>query len=39
MSKPEEVENYVQGFGRARDAALEPADTTPYLKYLAEQLE
>jgi hypothetical protein len=38
-SKPEEVDNYVQGFGHARDAALEPGDTAAYLKHLAEQLE
>jgi Domain of unknown function (DUF5753)/Helix-turn-helix domain len=30
---------YVEGFSRSRDSALEPADTTQYLKYLAEQLE
>jgi hypothetical protein len=39
VSKPEEVDNYMQGFGHARDAALEPADTLTYLKHLAEQLE
>jgi hypothetical protein len=39
VSKPEEVESYLQGFSRAQDAALEPGDTTAYLKYLAEQLE
>ena len=39
VCKPEEVDNYMQGFGHARDAALEPADTLAYLKYLAEQLE
>jgi hypothetical protein len=39
VSKREEVESYLQGFSRAQDAALEPGDTTTYLKYLAEQLE
>jgi transcriptional regulator with XRE-family HTH domain len=39
VSRREEVESYLQGFTRARDAALEPGDTTAYLKYLAEQLE
>jgi transcriptional regulator with XRE-family HTH domain len=39
VSKREEVESYVHGFSRAQDAALEPGDTTAYLKYLAEQLE
>jgi hypothetical protein len=39
VSKPEEVDNYMQGFGHARDAALEAADTTAYLKHLAEKLE
>jgi Domain of unknown function (DUF5753) len=39
VSRREEVESYLQGFTRAQDAALEPGDTTAYLKYLAEQLE
>jgi transcriptional regulator with XRE-family HTH domain len=34
-----DVTAYVEGFSRSRDSALEPADTTQYLKYLAEQLE
>jgi hypothetical protein len=34
-----DVMAYVEGFSRSRDSALEPADTTQYLKYLAEQLE
>jgi Domain of unknown function (DUF5753)/Helix-turn-helix domain len=34
-----DVMAYVDGFSRSRDSALEPADTTQYLKYLAEQLE
>jgi transcriptional regulator with XRE-family HTH domain len=39
VSNPEEVKIYVEGFSRSRDSALDPADTTHYLKYLAEQLE
>ncbi|HEU5418356.1 MAG TPA: helix-turn-helix transcriptional regulator [Streptosporangiaceae bacterium] len=39
VSKREEVNSYLEGFSRAREAALEPGDTTAYLKYLAEQLE
>jgi hypothetical protein len=39
VSKREEVDSYLHGFSRAQDAALEPGDTTAYLKYLAEQLE
>ena len=39
VSKREEVDSYVQGFSRAQDAALEPGDTTAYLKFLASQLE
>jgi Domain of unknown function (DUF5753) len=39
VSKREEVDSYLQGFGRAQDGALEPSDTTAYLKYLSEQLE
>jgi transcriptional regulator with XRE-family HTH domain len=35
----DEMMIYVEGFIRSRDSALEPADTTQYLKYLAEQLE
>jgi hypothetical protein len=35
----DEVMIYVEGFSRACDSALEPADTTTYLKHLAEQLE
>jgi len=35
----ESVSDYVQSFARARDAALEPDDTTVYLKQLADQLE
>jgi Domain of unknown function (DUF5753)/Helix-turn-helix domain len=39
VSADDEVMAYVEGFSRSRDSALEPADTTQYLKYLAEQLE
>lgn len=39
VSADDEVKAYVEGFSRSRDSALEPADTTQYLKYLAEQLE
>ncbi len=39
VTSPESVNNYVQSFARAGDAALEPDDTTAYLKQLAEQLE
>ncbi len=39
VSTHDEVMIYVEGFSRSRDSALEPADTTQYLRYLAEQLE
>jgi Domain of unknown function (DUF5753)/Helix-turn-helix domain len=39
VSNQDEMMIYVEGFIRSRDSALEPADTTQYLKYLAEQLE
>jgi hypothetical protein len=39
VNTDDEVMAYVEGFSRSRDSALEPADTTQYLKYLAEQLE
>ena len=39
VGKPDEVDSFIQGFGHARDAALEPAATAAYLKHLAEQLE
>jgi transcriptional regulator with XRE-family HTH domain len=35
----EQVNLYIQSFERAVDGALEPADTTIYLRQLAEQLE
>jgi hypothetical protein len=39
VTSPEAVNDYLQSFARASDAALEPDDTTVYLKQLAEQLE
>ena len=39
VTTPESVSNYVQSFARASDAALDPDDTTLYLKQLADQLE
>ena len=39
VSDSEEVSNYVEAFDRTVDAALEPADTTIYLKQFAERLE
>lgn len=39
VSDHDEMMIYVEGFTRSRDSALEPVDTTQYLKYLAEQLE
>jgi transcriptional regulator with XRE-family HTH domain len=35
----EEVRSYLDAFGLAADASLDPADTTNYLRYLAEELE
>jgi transcriptional regulator with XRE-family HTH domain len=39
VTSHDEVMIYVEGFGRSCDSALEPPDTTTYLKHLAEQLE
>ena len=39
VSRQEEVNLYIQAFGRIRDSAQEPADTTVYLEHLAQQLE
>ncbi len=39
VSRTEVVNTYIRAFGRVRDAALEPTDTTLYLRQLAEQLE
>jgi hypothetical protein len=39
VSRPERVDTYMEAFGRAVDRALEPADTTAYLRHLADQLE
>jgi hypothetical protein len=39
VSKPDSVQGYSESFERARDAALEPADTTAYLERLAKRME
>ncbi len=39
VSRPESVQGYIESFERARDAALEPADTTGYLERLARRME
>lgn len=39
VSDGEYVNSYIEAFDRAVDAALEPRDTAPYLKQLAERLE
>jgi hypothetical protein len=39
VSRTAEVNTYIRAFGRVRDAALEPSDTTFYLRQLAEQME
>jgi hypothetical protein len=39
VSRTNEVNTYIQAFGRVHDAALEPTDTTLYLRQLAERLE
>jgi hypothetical protein len=39
VSDPDEVRSYLDSFSLAADAALDPADTTTYLRYLAEELE
>jgi Domain of unknown function (DUF5753) len=39
VSNTESVNSYIQSFGRAVDAALEPVDTAAFLKDQAEQLE
>lgn len=39
VSNAEDVQAYVRSFDRACAAALEPDDTTAYLRYLADQLE
>jgi hypothetical protein len=38
VSSHDERMMYTEAFSRARDSALEPADTTAYLKHLADQL-
>jgi transcriptional regulator with XRE-family HTH domain len=39
VNSTEQVNMYIQSFERAVDGALEPADTTIYLRQLADQLE
>ncbi|HUZ39104.1 MAG TPA: helix-turn-helix transcriptional regulator [Streptosporangiaceae bacterium] len=39
VNEPEQVSMYIQSYERAVDGALEPADTTTYLRQLADQLE
>jgi transcriptional regulator with XRE-family HTH domain len=39
VSKPEAVHRYIESFERARDAALEPADTIGSLERLAKRME
>jgi Domain of unknown function (DUF5753)/Helix-turn-helix domain len=39
VSQPELVVSYSHTFDRAREAALEPLDTTAYLKFLTQRLE
>ena len=39
VTSARDINGYIESFGRARDAALEPADTTLYLRQLAERLE
>ncbi|HEV8221297.1 MAG TPA: helix-turn-helix transcriptional regulator [Streptosporangiaceae bacterium] len=39
VSSADSVNAYEEAFSRARDGALEPADTTAFLRQLAEQLE
>jgi hypothetical protein len=39
VSTSESVQGYIESFERARDAALEPADTTGYLEHLAKRME
>jgi hypothetical protein len=39
VSQPDLVASYSHTFDRATEAALEPLDTTSYLRYLAQRLE
>jgi hypothetical protein len=39
VSQPELVDSYSHTFDRASEAALEPSDTTSYLRFLAQRLE
>ncbi len=39
VNEPDQVSMYIQSFEKAVNGALEPSDTTTYLRQLAEQLE
>jgi transcriptional regulator with XRE-family HTH domain len=39
VNEPDQVSRYIQSFEKAVDGALEPSDTTIYLRQLADQLE
>lgn len=39
VSEQEEVRSYLDAFGLAAESALDPVDTTTYLRYLADELE
>jgi hypothetical protein len=39
VNEAEQVSRYIQSFEKAVDGALEPSDTTIYLRQLADQLE
>jgi hypothetical protein len=39
VSRPDSVHSYIESFERARDAALEPADTAGHLERLAKRME
>jgi len=39
VSQPDLVDSYGHTFDRASEAALEPLDTTAYLRHLAQRLE
>ncbi|HEV3294963.1 MAG TPA: helix-turn-helix transcriptional regulator [Streptosporangiaceae bacterium] len=39
VDEAEQVSMYIESFGRAVEGALEPSDTTTYLRQLADQLE
>lgn len=39
VNEPDQVSRYIQSFDKAVDVALEPSDTTIYLRQLADELE